>query len=354
MRGLAVLPVILLAFAGCTKPQDEAATTKKEAAPPVKLPLVATVEEDTPDVLTLTGTISADWRSEVTADTQGKVLDVKVERGDRVKRGQPVVMLDVRTAALSQREAQANLEAARAQRQLAETECARSKSLLEKGAITKEEYDRSATQCTSSAQQVSAAEARTQMMAKSVGDGYVVAPFDGVVTERAVSPGEWVMPGKPLFTLVDDDPLRIELSVPESAIAHIKEKQHVDVVTVAYPDKVFSATVTRIGAEIGRSRSLIVEATLDKTPELVPGMFAEARIQIDHHKHPVIPADAVVKRGKTWHAFVDVKGELEDRIVQLGAPPSKDKVSILQGVAIGEKVVAKVTPQVVDGLKVVE
>ena len=77
--------------------------------------------------------------------------------------GQPVVQLDVRNAALSAREAQANLESARAQKQLAEEECKRTKTLLDKGAITRSEYNRQATQCTSTLQQVSAAQARADM-----------------------------------------------------------------------------------------------------------------------------------------------------------------------------------------------
>jgi membrane fusion protein (multidrug efflux system) len=277
-----------------------------------------------------------------------------VERGQRIKMGTPVVSLDVRSATLSAREAQANLAAAKTQRELADTECARTKSLLDKGAITKEEYDRQESQCSTSLSQVAAAEARVQMMSKSVNDGVVYAPFNGVVTERDVSPGEWVNPGKPLFTLVDDDPLRIDLSVPEAQVADLKLGEDVVVIAVAYPDKQFHAAITRIGAEIGRSRSLIVEATFDKGTDLLPGMFAEAHVQTGTTKRPVVPADAIVKRGKVYHAFVDVKGELQDRIVQLGPAPSKDQVSILQGVAAGDKVVAKITDQVVDGAKVVE
>src|SRR4029077_15312890 len=156
------------------------------------------------------------------------------------------------------------------------------------------------------------------------------------------------------FTLVDDDSLRIELSVPEAAVRFIQLDQIVDVTAVAYPDKVFHAKVTRVGAEIGRSRALVVEATLDKGTDLKPGMFAEASIRIGETKRPVIPKEAAVKRGKTWHVFVDNKGELEDRIVQLGSKPSPDQLSIVQGLAPGDKIVAKVTDQIVDGLKVVE
>jgi membrane fusion protein (multidrug efflux system) len=348
----AVAFAILASVTSCKKKEDDAAT--KAPAPPAKVALVTAQEAPAPEVLTLTGVITADQRSEVTADTQGKVVAVLVERGQRVKMGQPVVQLDVRNAALSSREAQANLEAARAQKQLAEQECKREQTLLDKGAITRSEYDRQMTQCTSTLQQVSAAQARADMITKSVSDGLVRAPFDGQVTEKSVTAGEWVAPGRTLFTLVDDDPLRIELSVPEMAVRSVQKGQKVELTAVAQPGKTYAATVTRIGGEIGKSRSLIVEATLDPQTDLVPGMFAEAHVTIGQTPRPVIPAEAVIQRGKLWHAFVAVKGELQDRIVQVGAPPAPGQVSILQGVNKGDKVVAKVTEQITDGLKVAE
>ncbi|MBS1121873.1 MAG: hypothetical protein H6Q90_4101 [Deltaproteobacteria bacterium] len=348
-----MLAISGLVFAACGK-QDAGESAKKPPPAPVKVPLVSAVEAATPEQLVLTGMIAADQRAEVTADTQGKVLSVMVERGQRVKFGAPVVQLDVRSAALGAREAQANLASARAQRALAEEECKRVKSLLEKGAITRSEYDRQIAQCTSALQQVTAAEARTEMMVKSVADGIVRAPFDGVVAEKNVTPGEWVAPGRPLFTLVDDDPLRIMLSVPEVAVRAIKQGAKVDLTAVAYPDKQYSATITRVGVEIGRTRSLIVEATLDPGSDLVPGMFAEAHVTIGQVPRPVVPAEAVVKRGKLSHAFVVVKGEVEDRIVQLGPDPAPGQRSIMQGLSKGDKVVAKVTEQIVDGLRVVE
>jgi membrane fusion protein, multidrug efflux system len=351
LSGIALLSV--LAATGCGK-KDGGESTKKPEAAPVKVPLVTANLAPTPEQITLTGMVAADQRAEVTADTQGKVVNVMVVRGQRLKQGDPVVQLDVQNAALGVREAQANLASARAQRALAEEECRRTKDLLAKGAITKSEYDRQFTQCTAALEGVSAAEARTAMMAKSVRDGIVRAPFAGIVADKAVTPGEWVAPGRPLFTLVDDDPLRIELSVPEAAVRAIQMDQTVELTSVAYPDKRYLAKVTRIGAEIGRTRSLIVEATIEKGSDLVPGMFAEAHVTIKQVERPVLPATAVARRGKVWHVFVAVKGELEDRIVQVGPAPGADQVSIVQGVNKGDKVVAKVTDQIVDGLRVVE
>src|SRR6185295_14187587 len=281
MRAAAAVLALLASLSACKKPGSDT-DAKAPLPPPEKVPLAVATETPSPDVLTLTGMIAADQRSEVTADTQGKVVAVLVERGQRVKMGQPVVQLDVRTAALSAREAQANLESARAQKKLAEEECKRAQTLLDKGAITRSEYDRQSTQCTSTLQQVSAAQARADLISKSIADGLVRAPFDGLVTEKSVVVGEWVAPGRTLFTLVDDDPLKIELSVPEVWVRLVQKDKKVELSAVAFPDKTFSATITRIGGEIGRTRSLIVEATLAPQTDLVPGMFAEAHIVIGH------------------------------------------------------------------------
>jgi len=369
MRGTTVL--LLVSLAACHKKAAEDAVS--HAPPPsVKVALAPVDEGPTPELLTLTGMIAADQRAEVTADTQGKVLAVMVERGQRVKMGDPVVRLDVRSAALSAREAQANVAAARAQKGLADEECRRTKSLLDKGAITRSEYDRQSTQCASAQESVAAAQARAEMMSKGVADGLVRAPFDGMVAEKSVSPGEWVAPGRALFTLVDDDPLKIELSVPEQAIAAISKDQSVTIRAVAVRCIQFPAKVTRVGAEIGRTRSLIVEATLDKAAqpfaidsdecaanppdltkvELVPGMFAEATVQIGSKNRSIVPKDAVAERGKTTHVFVAVNNALEDRVVLTGPAGTEGKLAIIRGdLKKGEQVVAAVYPAVVDGTK---
>jgi len=358
MRASAVLLFAVL-FACSTKGAEQVA--KAPPPPPVKVDLTPVVLGDAPEVLVLTGLLKADQRAEVTSDTQGKVIAVMIERGQRVRMGDPVVRLDVRTAALSAREAQANLSAARAQKNLAEEECKRAQALLDKGAITKSEYDRQTTQCTSALEQVSAAQARTEMIAKAVADGLVRAPFDGVVADRMVNAGEWVAPGRPLFTLVDDQPLKIELSVPEKAVQAIKLGQQVTLTAVAIDCVAYRATVSRIGAEIGRTRSMIVEATLDQAFRgavdsaacakvdpaaapfaLVPGMFAEAEVVVGQTQRPIVPTTALFQKGKQWHVYTAAGGELQDKIVQRGPSPGPGQVSILQGLTGTEQVLASV------------
>jgi membrane fusion protein (multidrug efflux system) len=192
------------------------------------------------------------------------------------------------------------------------------------------------------------------MMAKSVADGLVRAPFDGVVSEKMISPGEWVAPGKPLFTLVKDDPLKVDLSVPEIAIEKVKEGEHVILHAVSDPNKSYGATIDRLSAEIGRTRSLIVEAAVDKGSDLVPGMFVEADVVYGSELRVMLPKQALSQRGKQWAAFVVKNGEVEERFVHKGPEVEGGKVVILDGVAKGEKVVAKVPEGLSDGAKVTE
>ena len=167
----------------------------------------------------------------------------------------------------------------------------------------------------------------------------VRAPFDGVVDQKDVVAGRVGAPGKALFTLVDDDPLKLELSVPERAVDKVKKDMHVDVSSVAAPGKTFGATITRLGAEIGQNRALIDRGHARQGQRPHPRHVRRgARDVIDHHDHVVIPKTAVVRKDKTWRAFVDKNGVAEERIVQLGNPPSDGQVSVLQGIDKGEKV----------------
>ena len=323
------------------------------AEPVVEVPLATVEELPAPELLTLTGTIVADETSDVTSSVPGKVLRVLVDRESKVKMGQPLIMLDAGSASLSAQAVRAQLAAARAQEQMAAEECKRAQALLDKGAITRSQYDREMTGCTAAQQTVAATKAQLDLAGKSIADGVVRAPFDGVVAERYVSPGEWAGPGMRLVSIVDADPLTIELSVPERWVPRLAVGQPVTVNSIAFPEQKFAAKVTRLGVEIGRqTRALTVEAELAPGSSLKPGMFAEAQVDLGAKPMAAVPRSALVQRGTTWRLFVVVKGHLEERVVQLGPALPGDKVSLLRGAKPGEKVAAKVTERVTDGVRV--
>ncbi|MEZ4367015.1 MAG: efflux RND transporter periplasmic adaptor subunit [Kofleriaceae bacterium] len=345
---------VALAGAGC-KGKATAEQAKAPPPPPVAVPLTAVAELPTPDTITLTGMVVADETSSVASDVAGKVVAVLVDDGDRVGKGAPLLRLDTRNAALNAREVKANVEAAKIQQKLADEECERAEALLAKGAITQAEAQRTRASCTAAAQQVAAVSARAQLVGQQISDGVVRAPFAGVVTRKVIAPGEWVAPGVPLLTLVDDDPLLVKLSVPELAAPKVKMDQEVAISTVALPEQTFRAKVTKVGTEVGmQSRALDVEATLDPGSPLKPGMFATGALEVGKTARPAVPRSAVRRRDQTWRVFVLVGDTLHERVVQLGNEPAPGMVSIQRGVAAGERVVTDASaPQIVDGLAVI-
>jgi len=321
------------------------------AEAPVTLALVTVQELPAPDRLTLTGMVVPQESSDVASSVPGRVLAVLVERGARVKFGDPLVRLDASSAAISAQSVRAQLAAAQAQDRLAVEECKRAQALLDKGAITRSQFDREITNCTAAAQTVAATKAQLSLVSKSIADGVVRAPFAGRIDGRWVSPGEWVNPGMRLVTLVDDDPLHVDLQVSEAWVPRVAVGQEVAVAAIAFPGQTYPAKVTRLGAEINRqSRALTAEAELAPGSPLVPGMFAEASITLEMKPMAVVPANALVKRGTTWRLFAVVKGRLEERVVQPGPTLADGSVALLRGAVKGEQVAAPITEQVVDGV----
>lgn len=358
MSRIAILFAVAATGAACS---SKSAAQGKGPAPeaPVKLGLATVETGPAPERLTLTGMIAAEESSDVAASVPGRVVAVLVERGATVKFGDPLVRLDASSAALSAQSVRAQLGAAQAQERLAAEECKRAQALLDKGAITRSQYDREITSCTAAAQTVAATKAQLGLVSKSIADGVVRAPFAGQVDGRWVSPGEYVGPGMRLVTLVDKDPLKVELAVPESSVPRVKLGQEVMVTAVAYGPQQFPAKVTRIGAEIGRmTRSLTVEAELAGSP-LLPGMFAEASITVGETPMAIVPKAALIKRGTTWRLFAVVNGRLEERVVQRGPDLPGDKVALVRGAVAGEQVASPIIDdkgaildRVVDGVAV--
>lgn len=342
---------LALALAACVSqsladkphPEEEAAkvTTQTVTARPV------------PMSLTLTGTLAANRRSLVASDGTGRVTATMIERGSFVRAGDVLVRLDTRSASLSTAEAGANERSARANSERARRDCERAQSLIAQDVINQAEYDRMTADCRSSVAQVSAAAARQSMARKAVVDGTIRAPFSGIVDERSVTVGEYVKAGAAVATLIEIDPLRLELTVPESSVTHVREGQIVEFDVAAYPDQTFTGKIQYVSGAVRRqSRDLVVEAVVaNPDHRLKAGMFAVARVTTGQMLVPVVPRTAIHDGGELPRVFVAREGRLEERLVQLGRR-ERDDIAILAGLKPGERLVTKLDPELRDGLKV--
>jgi membrane fusion protein (multidrug efflux system) len=178
----------------------------------------------------------------------------------------------------------------------------------------------------------------------------VRAPFPGLVAERYVSVGEYVRPDTKVAHLVDIDPLRLELTIPEQNMGAVKKGQTVQFQVAAFPNQTFTGTVSYIGPSVRSStRDLVFEALVPNKEKLLrPGLFATARLDLGKQPAAVVPKTALRQDGDTTRAFAIVDKHLEERLVQVGIEQD-GKVAIVSGLKAGDKIVATPTDKHADG-----
>jgi RND family efflux transporter MFP subunit len=344
-----VVALVLALSAGCR-------AEPKGSEPAVRRVRVETrpiEERPVPRVVPLTGTLRADVRTELTANATGRVDATFVERGQHVTEGTVLVQLDIRAARLNAAEARANVESARTQLEAARADCARFDALLARGAVTRQEYDKQAAQCEQQKASVDVSKARAALAAQNVGDGTIRAPFNGIVTERSVSVGDYVQPASKVLTLVVSDPLRLYLTVPERRIVDAKVGAHIYFSTSAVPERTFTGTVRYTSGEVRPlTRDLIAEAIVPNPDgALLPGMFVNVSLVAGEQPRPVVPKRSIFETGNEKSIYVVKDGLLQLRIVKLGVSQG-DLVALEEGAAPGEHLVLHPQPGLSDGLAV--
>jgi len=352
MRSLVLAAAFAVAAVACHRPDQASSPPPREAAAPVHVQTTTVAERPMPEYLTLTGTLRAREESDIAADVSGKIVRTMIERGQPVKRGQLIALVDSRTATLVASAAEAQAKVAASQLDEARRECERVQHLLQTGAISQADYDRQTAQCTSQQWSAAAAEAEQASATKALGDTNIRAPFDGVIGERYANVGQYVQPSTRVASIYDPDPLRLELTVPEENVGAISEGLPVGFTVAAFPNQVFTGTVKFISPNIREStRDLVIEAVVPNADfKLKPGMFAVAKIQLGKHPHPVVPADSIEQDDTGARVFVVVGHQVQERLVQLGERDG-DLVAVLDGVQPGEAVVVKPGADVRDGAR---
>jgi membrane fusion protein (multidrug efflux system) len=385
---LAIAPLVAGACSaadGKTKDQSAAAPTAIAVTP------VAAVEQPIARFIRASGTLMAEEQADVAAETAGRIVAASIERGTTVAQGATLVQLSATETDAQLKEAQANaaqiearlgltagstfdvnavpeVQNAKASYELAQSEFARIKSLLDQKVVSQSEYDQRRTQMEAARQQfeaakngaaqqyqsLQAARARVALAQKAFTDTVVRAPFNGVVAQRLVSVGDYVTRGTKVAVVVRVNPLRVQLTVPEQFISAVSVGQPVGFVVDAYADRQFEGRVKYVSPALAADqRALTIEATVpNPSGELKPGLFATARIE-QQAKTPgiLVPTAAVQTAGGTSRAFVVSGDHVEERVVSIGQPVG-DLIEVTKGLKAGERVATTNVAQLVDGVKV--
>lgn len=352
LRVAAALGAAVLACSTLSGCKRAGAETTGPAAAHAKVDAIAAKPVPVADNLELTGTLRGEREADLAANVSGKVVEVLVERGAPVKRGDLIARVDVQTAALQLAEAKVQIETSKTQQQIDQVECERFAKLKERGAVTEIEYANVMARCQKAPLNLDAAKARADLAAKSVGDGLIRAPFAGVVTDRFVEVGEYVQPSTRVVTLADVTSLRLEFSVPEADYPSVKVGTEVRFGVVAYGDRKFEGKVSYLGGAVRPTRDVIVEATVgNEAGVLLPGMFASVRLPRGTTKLPAVPATALFEQNGKANLFVVEAGVLSQRVVQTEEKQGA-LVPIRRGLAVGDRVVAVHRPDLTNGMLV--
>jgi len=315
----------------------------------------------------------------VSAEVEGRIDRVYVDVGDKVAQGRPLVRiipvelslaLDQEQAALRQIETRlappegqhalkdasdtAEVRRAEADRTDAEQKYQRAKELWDQGLIargafdeaearrnfTRAAYDMALQNVRTLQAQAAQRSASVALAEKKLGDTVIRAPFAGQVKERMVSPGQYVKVQTPAMVLVDNDPLRVRLKVPERMAGWIATGQPVTVQVEAYPERSFAGEIWRINPSVDpQSRAFEVEALLkNQDGALKPGFFARASIASSHEDVTlVVPREALRYLYGVYKVYAVEHGALKETEVKLGAREG-DEVEVVDGIKVGEHV----------------
>ncbi|MFA6312587.1 MAG: efflux RND transporter periplasmic adaptor subunit [Sterolibacterium sp.] len=334
-------------------------------------------------VLDATGYLTARRMATVSSKITGKVKQVMIEEGQRIKAGQVMATLDPIDADAQRQLAHSQLAvlrsqlgSVRAQLKLAEADAARYQDLATRqfvGAAQVEQYvsqrDALRAQLETAQRNVQVAADQVRIADQGMDNTVIRAPFSGVVIAKAAQPGEMVSPLSAgggytrtgIGTLVDMDSLEIEVDVNEAYIGRVLPKMPVEAVLNAYPEWKIPAEVIAIIPSADRSKATVKVriALLNKDTRMVPEMgvkvsFREAAkaAGAQQNEGVRVPGAAIAQRdGKAVAFVVGAEQKIERRALTLGRAMGEDR-QVLAGLNAGDAVVLSPPAALADGAQV--
>ena len=283
--------------------------------------------------------IEAVRQSTVSAQIAGRIVELRFDVGDYVKKGEVIVRIDERAAAQALAASEAQVSEAQAALANARAGYERSKRLLEQkfisaSALDKAEADYKAAQARVAALLAGAGQAATERTFATV-----VAPYSGMVSARHVELGEMATPGKPLMTGFDPSTLRVVATVPQAEVAAIQALGKARVEVPSSGRWIDVARVVIVPAADPRTHTTRVRLELaGDTRGVYPGVYARAHFVTGRAPRLLVPRQAILRRSEVTAVYVVTERGLQLRQVRLGTAGDEHAVEVLAGVKPGERV----------------
>ncbi|MEO8234715.1 MAG: efflux RND transporter periplasmic adaptor subunit [Flavobacterium sp.] len=275
------------------------------------------------DNLSLSGSIDANEQIEVRSEVSGVVESINFNEGTLVSKGQLLFKInDI--------ELRAQLSQAKTKQTLASENERRAKLLLQKEAISQEEYDIASADFRS-------AQAQTQLIQAQIAKTSVRAPFSGKIGLRSISKGTYVTPTTVVANLINTNQVKITFSIPEKYATLMKVNSPLSF-TVAGSKENYTAKIYAIEPQIDvTTRTLQMRAIAQNAEgKLIPGTFANVALPLENIKDALlVPTEALIPIQNGKKVFIAINGKAKEVIVETGARTDKN-VLVISGLKVGD------------------
>ncbi|RLA42656.1 MAG: hypothetical protein DRQ97_13715, partial [Gammaproteobacteria bacterium] len=289
------------------------------------------------DIVYLPALVEANVNAVLSAEKAGRIVELKVDRGDRVEEGQQLLQIDdriwqagLKQAEIAARDAKKNFE--------------RFKALQEAGAVAASEYDHIEKDSVTASSMLE--EARI-----NIGQCRVVSPITGTVNDRFVETGEYVQPSTPVFQVVDTAIVKVVLQIPEKDIYPIRPGDRIAFTVQPLPDRTFEGAVTFVAAQADtRNNAFRAELAVDNADGILrPGMIAHVEFHRGTcHDMVSLPMSAVLPSKGDHIVYLVQGGHAVRRKVQIETI-TRERALISRGLEEGDLVVVEGNRTLSDG-----
>jgi RND family efflux transporter MFP subunit len=286
--------------------------------------------------------VEAVRQSTVSAQIAGRIVDIRFDVGDAVRKGEVIVRIDERAATRALEASEAQVREAQASLARARADFERSKQLLAQKFISQAALDQAESAYRAAQARVSALLAGAGAAATEKSFATVVAPYSGVVSARHVELGEMAAPGKPLMTGFDPSTLRVVATLPQAQVPAVQAtgRARVEVPSAGRWMEVTEMTVMPAADPRTHTTRVRLELPAD-VRGVYPGAYARAHFVVGSAPRLLVPRAAVFRRSELTAVYVlgeDGSPRPRLRQIRVGSAGDEHSIEVLAGLRPGERV----------------
>ncbi len=335
-----VIPLVLFLSTSCSDSDGEEKKNNPNNESSVFVQTIELNAEQFTDFISVLGVAKAFQEANLSADEGGKIAEFVKDKGSYVKKDDVILILENDVL-------KANMEAAKAQYEMAESNFIKQEKIFKEN-VTSE------LQFLNSKYERDAAKANYELMKARYDRTFIKAPFSGIVDRKYAEIGELVLPGAPIISVVNMFRIKIEAGVPENFVNVVDRGDSVKIVFKDLGNKEYRAILSYVGRTITTSnRTFPIEIYLNNSDGTIkPELSAQVFIQKEKFDSAIIiPEEVVTKTDLGYAVFIEENGVARMRVIEI-ISRSNNKIAVKSGLNEGENLINVGFQNLIDGTKI--